>query len=46
MFNMAPADFAAGLAQCLQAGAQLIGGCGGASPIHIQAIAGLSGKLI
>jgi 5-methyltetrahydrofolate--homocysteine methyltransferase len=44
VFDMSPSDFAAGVYQCLQAGAQLIGGCCGTSPAHIRAIADLLGK--
>ena len=38
VFDMSPSDFAAGIYQCLQGGAQLIGGCCGTSPAHIRAI--------
>ena len=41
VFDMSPSDFAAGIYQCLQAGAWMIGGCCGTSPAHIQAIADL-----
>ncbi len=41
VFDMSPSDFAAGIYQCLQAGAQLIGGCCGTSPAHIRAIVAL-----
>ncbi|MBN1219460.1 MAG: homocysteine S-methyltransferase family protein [Anaerolineae bacterium] len=41
VFDMSPAEFAAGMAQCLQAGAQLVGGCCGTSPAHIRALAKL-----
>ena len=41
VFDMSPADFAEGIAQCLQAGAQLVGGCCGTSPAHIRATANL-----
>jgi 5-methyltetrahydrofolate--homocysteine methyltransferase len=41
VFNMSPSDFAAGIYECLQAGARLLGGCCGTSPAHIRAIAGL-----
>jgi 5-methyltetrahydrofolate--homocysteine methyltransferase len=41
VFDMSPSDFAAGIYQCLQAGAGLIGGCCGTSPAHIKAIAEL-----
>ncbi|MDH4239279.1 MAG: homocysteine S-methyltransferase family protein [Phycisphaerae bacterium] len=39
VFEMAPADFAAGIAECLQAGASLVGGCCGTTPEHIRAVA-------
>ena len=39
IFEMAPAPFAAGIAECLRAGARLVGGCCGTSPEHIRAIA-------
>jgi len=38
VFDMTPSDFVAGIYQCLQAGAQLLGGCCGTSPAHIRAI--------
>jgi len=38
VFNMSPSDFAAGIYECLQAGARLVGGCCGTSPAHIRAI--------
>jgi len=41
VFEMAPASFAAGIAECLQAGAKLVGGCCGTSPEHIRAVAGM-----
>jgi 5-methyltetrahydrofolate--homocysteine methyltransferase len=41
VFEMAPAPFAAGIAECLRAGAKLIGGCCGTSPAHIRAVAGI-----
>jgi 5-methyltetrahydrofolate--homocysteine methyltransferase len=41
VFDMPPSDFAAGVAQCIQAGARLIGGCCGTSPAHIRALADL-----
>jgi len=37
-FEMAPASFAAGIAECLGAGARLVGGCCGTSPEHIRAV--------
>ena len=38
VFDMSPADFAAGVRECLQAGARLLGGCCGTSPAHIRAM--------
>ena len=43
-FDMSPSDFARGIYQCLQAGAQLAGGCCGTSPAHIRAVAALLKK--
>ena len=39
VFDMAPASFASGIAECLRAGASLVGGCCGTSPDHIRALA-------
>ncbi len=39
VFEMAPASFAAGIADCLRAGARLVGGCCGTAPEHIRAVA-------
>jgi len=39
IFEMAPADFATGIAECLHAGASLVGGCCGTTPEHIRAVA-------
>jgi 5-methyltetrahydrofolate--homocysteine methyltransferase len=39
VFEMAPAGFAAGIAECLNAGARLVGGCCGTTPEHIRAVA-------
>ena len=44
MFEMAPADFAAGIAECLRAGARLVGGCCGTTPEHIRAVTGVLDK--
>lgn len=44
VFEMAPADFAAGLAECLQSGAHLVGGCCGTTPEHIRAVAEMLDK--
>ena len=41
VFEMSPASFAAGIAECLNAGAKLVGGCCGTSPEHIHAVAGI-----
>ena len=39
VFEMAPAQFAEGVAACRNAGAKLIGGCCGTTPEHIRAVA-------
>ncbi|MHC4145237.1 MAG: homocysteine S-methyltransferase family protein [Planctomycetota bacterium] len=39
VFDMAPAPFAAGIAECICAGARLVGGCCGTSPEHIRDVA-------
>ncbi len=39
VFEMAPAAFAEGIAECLRAGARLVGGCCGTTPAHIRAVA-------
>ncbi len=39
VFDMAPAQFAEGIAACRRAGAKLVGGCCGTTPEHIRAIA-------
>jgi 5-methyltetrahydrofolate--homocysteine methyltransferase len=39
VFEMAPAQFADGIVECLRAGAKLVGGCCGTSPEHIRAVA-------
>jgi 5-methyltetrahydrofolate--homocysteine methyltransferase len=41
VFDMSPSDFAAGIHQCIEAGARLVGGCCGTSPAHIRAVAAL-----
>jgi len=38
VFDMTPKDFAAGIAECVSAGASLVGGCCGTSPEHIQCV--------
>jgi len=37
-YAMSPGDFAAGVKECLAAGAQLLGGCCGTTPDHIRAL--------
>jgi len=39
VFDMAPGPFAEGIAQCIEAGARIVGGCCGTTPAHIRAIA-------
>jgi 5-methyltetrahydrofolate--homocysteine methyltransferase len=39
VFDMDPTTFAAGIAECLRAGALIVGGCCGTSPDHILAVA-------
>jgi len=41
VFEMTPAPFAAGIDECIRAGARLVGGCCGTSPEHIRAVAGM-----
>jgi 5-methyltetrahydrofolate--homocysteine methyltransferase len=38
IFDMEPVAFAAGVAECVQAGAQIVGGCCGTTPAHIRAV--------
>jgi 5-methyltetrahydrofolate--homocysteine methyltransferase len=44
VFEMNPAQFAEGIAECIRAGAMLVGGCCGTSPEHILAVAGMLKK--
>jgi 5-methyltetrahydrofolate--homocysteine methyltransferase len=44
VFEMAPASFAEGIAECLRAGAHLVGGCCGTTPEHILAVDGILGR--
>jgi 5-methyltetrahydrofolate--homocysteine methyltransferase len=44
VFEMAPASFAAGMAECVQAGARLVGGCCGTSPEHIRTLTQILGE--
>lgn len=43
VFEMAPADFAEGIAKCIDAGARIVGGCCGTTPEHIRAVARMIG---
>jgi len=38
VFDMEPAPFAEGIAQCIEAGARIVGGCCGTTPAHIEAV--------
>ena len=44
VFDLSPGDFAAGIEECVRAGARLLGGCCGTSPAHIQAMVDLIGR--
>ena len=44
IFEMAPAKFAAGIEECLHAGAKIVGGCCGTTPGHIFAVAEMLSK--
>ena len=39
VFDMTPEEFVTGVTECHKAGAQLVGGCCGTSPEHIEALA-------
>jgi 5-methyltetrahydrofolate--homocysteine methyltransferase len=39
VFEMTPEAFAEGIAECVRAGAKLVGGCCGTTPEHIRAVA-------
>lgn len=41
VFEMTPEPFAAGIDECLHAGARLVGGCCGTTPEHILAVANI-----
>lgn len=45
VFDMAPEPFVAGVAECVAAGARLVGGCCGTAPEHIQAVSALLKRL-
>lgn len=38
IFDMSPSDFAAGIHECMESGARILGGCCGTSPAHIRAM--------
>jgi len=44
VYDMTPEDFAAGVLECVRAGARLVGGCCGTSPEHIRAMVELVGR--
>ncbi|MBN1805483.1 MAG: homocysteine S-methyltransferase family protein [Sedimentisphaerales bacterium] len=44
IFKMGPDDFAKGIAKCISAGAQIVGGCCGTTPEHIRTVARLLGR--
>ena len=44
VFDMAPTQFAEGIAACRRAGAKLVGGCCGTTPEHIRAVASMIGR--
>lgn len=41
VFDMGPEAFTQGIAECLQAGARIVGGCCGTTPEHIRAVASM-----
>ncbi|HLB73978.1 MAG TPA: homocysteine S-methyltransferase family protein [Sedimentisphaerales bacterium] len=43
VFDMGPADFAEGIAKCIEAGAHIVGGCCGTTPEHIREVARMIG---
>jgi 5-methyltetrahydrofolate--homocysteine methyltransferase len=46
VFDMSAAHFAAGVEECIRAGARLLGGCCGTSPAHIRAMVELLSPLV
>jgi len=38
VFDMEPALFAEGVAECVRQGARIVGGCCGTTPAHIEAV--------
>jgi 5-methyltetrahydrofolate--homocysteine methyltransferase len=45
VFDLSAADFAAGVNECVRAGARLVGGCCGTSPEHIREMVSLIGRV-
>ncbi len=45
IFDMAPEPFARGIAECVEAGARIVGGCCGTTPEHIRAVAKVLGRM-
>ena len=41
VFDLTPEQFAEGMAECLRAGAGLVGGCCGTSPEHMEVVGGM-----
>ena len=39
VFDMSAEDFASGIAECISAGATIVGGCCGTTPEHIRCVA-------
>lgn len=44
IFEMSPEPFAAGISECINAGAKIVGGCCGTTPEHIRTVAGILKK--
>jgi 5-methyltetrahydrofolate--homocysteine methyltransferase len=44
VFEMEPEPFAAGITECIRAGARIVGGCCGTAPEHIRAVARVLGE--
>jgi len=44
VYDMTPEKFAGGIMQCVKQGAQIIGGCCGTTPAHLQAVIALQGR--
>ncbi|MBE5769506.1 MAG: homocysteine methyltransferase [Clostridiales bacterium] len=43
-YDLTPEDFAAGMAQCIRAGAKLVGGCCGTTPEYIRRLASVQAE--